>query len=323
MKGIVESYYKEKFAQEGFVPDEENQMYCTIGSTWKLSPNVGEGIFWIYGQKDLFDIKIHDFFLHRDAVLDFDMPECLGIMQYESISGEDLTPYRRLEAGSVRSFIGGYKPYKALIHKKIPIRCIGIEIMPSYYEDYLKKQYPGEYACPQDAFAAVGQTTDFPEMSRLLNQVKQYRGEGMAAKLFFESKVAEAVSLVVEWSKRSQQQKDVKRRLSAEDIRQIEMIALYLNDHYAQDTSIEQLVKIACMSATKLQTTFKEYHGCTITAYIQHRRISQSEHLLANTELSIGQVAESVGYSKASRFAELFRKSIGLLPGEYRKISKQ
>ncbi len=323
MNDIVETYYKGKFAQEGFLPDEENQTYCSIGSTWKLSQDIGEGTFWIYGQKDLFDIKIHDFFLHRDAVLEFDMPECLGIMQYESISGEDLSPYRRLEAGSVRSFIGGYKPYKALIHKKIPIRSIGIEIMPSYYEDHLRKQYPGEYASPQDAFAAVGQTTDFPEMSRLLSQVKHYRSEGMAAKLFFEGKVAEAVSLVVERSKRLQQKKDTRRRLSAQDVQQIELITLYLNDHYAQDTSIDQLVKIACMSATKLQTTFKEYHGCTITAYIQQRCMSQAEYLLANTELSIGQVAESVGYSKASRFAELFRKSSGLLPGEYRKMSSE
>ena len=323
VNNIVENYYKEKFIEEGFLPDEGNQTYCKIGSTWKLSHKVGEGIFWIYGQKDLFDIKIHNFFFHQDFVLELDMPECLGIMQYESISGEELSPYRRLEAGSVMSFIGGCQPYKALIHKKIPIRSIGIEIMPAYYKDYLKKQYPGEYASPQDAFAAVGQTTNFPEMSRLLNQVNNYRGEGMAAKMFFESKVAEAVSLVVERSKISRQKKDAKPRFSAQDIQQIETIALYLNDHYAQGTSIEQLVKIACMSATKLQKTFKEYHGCTITAYVQQRRISQSEHLLANTELSIGQVAESVGYAKASRFAELFRKSTGLLPGEYRKKSRQ
>lgn len=323
MHDIVENYYKGKFAEEGLLPDKENQTYCKIGSTWKMSHTVGEGAFWIYGQKDLFDIKIHDFFFHRDFVLELDMPECLGIIQYESISGQELSPYRRLQAGSVMSFIGGYKPYKALIHKKIPVRSIGIEIMPSYYEDYLRKQYPGEYAGPQEAFAAVGQTTDFPEMARLLTQVKNYRGDGMAAKLFYEGKVAEAVSLVVERSKNPHQKKDARRRISTQDIQQIEMIALYLNDHYAQDTSIGQLVKIACMSATKLQTTFKEYHGCTITAYVQQRRISQSEHLLANTELSISQVAESVGYSKASRFAELFRKSTGLLPGEYRKISRQ
>lgn len=47
--------------------------------------------------------------------------------------------------------------------------------------------------------------------------------------------------------------------------------------------------------------------------------MSQAEYLLAYTELTVGQVAQTVGYSTSSRFAELFRKSTGLLPLEYRK----
>jgi AraC-like DNA-binding protein len=321
MNDVIESYYKGKFAEEGFLQDPYDKTYCKVGSTWKLSNHLGEGTYWIYGQKDLFDIKIHDFFFHQDTVMEFDdMPECLGIMQYESISGEELSPYRRLEAGSVKSFIGGYQPCKVLIHKKIPIRSIGIEIMPAYYEDYLKKIYIGEYTSPQDAFAAVGQTTDFPEMARLLNQVKNYQGEGMAASLFYEGKVAEAVALIVEWSKAKKQKHEARQHLSAQDLQQMETITSFLNDHYAQDTALGQFCKIACMGATKLQTTFKQYHGCTITSYIQQRRMSQAEYLLASTDLNIGQVAQTVGYSKASRFSELFRKSTGLLPGEYRKV---
>lgn len=323
MNEIIENYYKDKFAQEGFFPDLKNKDYCTLGSVWRLSDEIGEGVFWIYGQKDLFDIKIHDFFLHEDTVLEFDMPECLGIMSHTSVSGEELTPYRRLEAGIVKSFIGGYEPYKILVHKKIPIRSVGIEIMPAYYEDYLKQQYPGEYLRPHEAFAEVDQTMDFPEMSRLLTQVKNYRGEGMAAKLFYAGKVAEAVSLIVERSKKRKNEQTAGRRLSEQDVRQLETITSFLNDHYAQDTTTEQLVRIACMGATKLQTTFKRYHGCTITAYIQQRRMSQAEYLLSSTDLTIGQVAQTVGYSKASRFAELFRKSTGLLPGEYQKMARK
>lgn len=90
-----------------------------------------------------------------------------------------------------------------------------------------------------------------------------------------------------------------------------------------QDIPLEQIVRISCMSARKLQTAFKEYHGRTITEYIQQRRMSQAETLLAKTDLSIGQVAQSVGYTSASRFAELFRKSTGLLPLEYRKVSQR
>lgn len=212
MKNKIEDFYVTQFAERGFTPAPNNLDYCEVGTTWQLNDKIGTGTFWIYNRQDLFDIKIHDFYLNEDTILDFNWPECLSIMQFDSISGEELSPYRRLEAGSVKSFIGGYSTYKVLIHKKIPIRTVGIEIMPAYYEDYLKEQYPDEYANPLKAFEAVGQTADFPEMSRLLKQVEAYKGSGISAGLFYEGKVAEAISLIVEWSRLQQQRKEVRKK---------------------------------------------------------------------------------------------------------------
>lgn len=316
---IIKDIYEPLLLQGGFTPEPDNHRFGATGLCWRLSPKIGEGFYWTYGKKDLFDIKIHDFSFHKDSLMEFHLPECLSITQYESVSGEELTPYRRLTAGCIKSIVGGYEPYKILIHKKIPIRCVGIEIMPAYYEDYLKKQYPGEYTDPHSAFLSVDQTTDFPEMARLLSQVKNYRGDGISARLFYEAKVTEAVALVVDRQKKNQQKPNAK--LSSQDMRQMETVTSYINDHFAFDLSLDQLSKIACMGTTKLKVSFKRYHGCTVTEYIQQRRMSQAEHLLSSTDLTIGQVAQTVGYSNAGRFAELFRLSTGLLPGEYRKIS--
>lgn len=319
----VEEYYRKQFEEKGFIPDPDAQTYCSLGSTWKLSDSIGEGTFWFYGQKDLFDIKIHDFYFHEDRVMTFSWPECLSITQYDSISGEELSPYRRLEAGCIKSFIGGYKPYKVLLHKKIPIRSIGIEIMPAYYEDYLQKQYPGEYANPLEAFASVGQTMSFPEMTLLLREVEDYRGSGISARLFYEAKVAEAVSLIVERNKKQVKKQSVKNRLSPRDISDLENITMYLNDHCLQDISLKDITRISFIGTRRLQIIFKEYHGCTITEYIQQRRMSLAENLLAKTDLPISQIAQAVGYSNPSRLAELFRKSTGMLPGEYRKMAQR
>ena len=237
-----------------------------------------------------------------------------------SISGEELSPYRRLSAGCIKTYIGGYEPYQVLIHKNIPIRSIGIEIMPAYYGDYLKKQYPEEYRNPVEAFRKIDQTTDFPEMSRLLSEVQNYRGDGIAAKLFYESKVAEALSLVVEYQKK---RPAAPIKLSQADLERIQTVAAYLSDHYAAEIPMERLTQIACMGTTKLKSSFKKVYDCTITEYIQQRRMSQAEYLLTNTDLSIGQIAQTVGYSTSSRFAELFRKSTGLLPGEFRKVGSR
>lgn len=319
----VIDFYKSQLAEKGFIPALNNHSYCSAGTTWQLSNELGEGYFWLFSEKDLYSIKIHDFYFHNDTIMEFSWPKCLSISQYDSVSGEELAPYRRLEAGCVKSFLGGYKPYKVLIHKNIPVRSTGIEIMPAYYEDYLKRQYPDVYASPQKAFDAVGQTMDFPKMFQLLKQVHDYRGEGIAADLFYGGKVAEAIALTIEWNKRNLKKNKIIHRLSEEDIKTLETITLFLNDHYAQDITLENLTKIAYMGATKLQTIFKQYHDCTITQYIQQRRMSQAEILLANTDLNIGLIARTVGYTKASRFSELFRKSTGLLPSEFRKVAQQ
>lgn len=51
--------------------------------------------------------------------------------------------------------------------------------------------------------------------------------------------------------------------------------------------------------------------------------MSQAEHLLVHTDLTMGQIARTIGCTTSSRFAELFRKSTGILPVEYRKLSRR
>ena len=137
MPEMTEPYYVSMLKGHGFTPDPDDHQYGALGLCWKISQEIGEGSYWTYGQKDLYDIKIHNFSFHKDSLLEFSLPECLSITRYDSISGEELSPYRRLSAGCIKTYIGGYVPYQVLIKKNIPIRSIGIEIMPAYYEDYL------------------------------------------------------------------------------------------------------------------------------------------------------------------------------------------
>lgn len=221
-----------------------------------------------------------------------------------------------MNANCVRSFQGGAEPFKALIHNNVPIKSVGIELMPDYYKNYLEAKYPKVYLNPQNAFLQIDETWNFPEMVLLLKQIKNYNGGGISASLFYEAKVAEAVSLIV-----SRCQNPASGHLSSKDYKQIQNVAAYIAEHASYDLSLEQLSKIACMGTTKLKQTFKLANGCTITQFIQHRRVEQAKYLLAHTDGSIAQIARNVGYTNPSRFAELFRKSTGILPGEYRRLT--
>lgn len=317
MNSEILKKYNTLLTESSFTPIPNCEQFSPAGSSWQLSPELGGGHYWLYAQKDLFDIKIHDFYFHDDFVLNFDIPEGISITRYDSISGEELNPYRRLSAGSIQTIVGGKQNYKAIIHKRIPIHSVGIEVFPAYYEDYLKKQYPDAYFDLPAAFQCVDQATDFPAMSKLLFEIENYRGEGVAASLFYEAKVTEAVALVVD------NQKKQTAKISKEDIAGLRDVISYIADHYTYDIPLERLASIACMSASKLKTCFKRHTGCTVTEYIQGRRMSQAEHLLIDTDFTMGQIAQMIGYSTSSRFAELFKKNTGILPIEYRKIARK
>lgn len=317
---VMENWNGEFLEANGFLPCEDHP-YNSLGCCWRLSPELGEGLFWVYGEDDLFDIKIHNFYYHRDTLVDCNVSGYLSITYYDSFSGEQLSPYRRMNAGCIQSIAGGEEHYKVWVHKNIPVKSIGIGITSAYYERYLKEHYPEEYRNPYDAFAGLNEEAVFPELVLLLKQVENYRGDGLPAKLFYKGKVDEVVSLLL--SHMSERQKPDGKDVSRQDERQMNVAVSYMNDHYAGDITLEQLSQLACMSVSKFKLVFGRMFGCTVTDYIQQRRLSHAECLLADSELTIGQVAQSVGYSTSSRLAKLFRESTGLTPTEYRKLAKR
>ena len=320
-RDILSDYYRPLLEQNHFLPVPCPEKFSPAGRCWEISPATGGGYYWVYAKQDLFDIKIHDFFFYEDCCLDVEIPEGINIRRYDSISGEELDPYRRLSAGDIQTIVGGKPRYRALIHKRIPIHSVGIEILPAYYEVILKERYPELYFDLPAAFQSVDQANDFPAMSRLLFEIENYRGDGAAAALFYESKVTEAIALVVDAWKRQCQRPA--RPLSAADAASLQNVVSYIADHYAFQIPLERLAAIACMSESKLKGCFRQQFGCSVTQYIQGRRMSQAEHLLIDTDFTMGQIAQMIGYSTSSRFAELFRKSTGILPIEYRKLARR
>ena len=64
-----------------------------------------------------------------------------------------------------------------------------------------------------------------------------------------------------------------------------------------------------------------ENMGQSITEYTQRKRMNVAETLLLNTELPIKEIAESVGYSSASKFSIYYKGYKGKLPSEVRNLA--
>ncbi|UHA73192.1 helix-turn-helix domain-containing protein [Paenibacillus sp. 481] len=322
MKNIKTEMFEAYLMQYGFQRDEGNNNYNGEGTCYSLFTEKGEGDYWLYTCDNMFAISVQDCIAYEDFYMEYPQPEYLCISYYDSVSGEELNPYRRLSCSCIKGHVGDNNIYQVVYHKNTRIRCTSIIIMPEYYRNYLQARYPGEYEDPRDAFLSIDGVAHFPELMYLLAQIKTCRHTGIWAKLFYESKVAEALALIVHRTNTIQHSSSCPSTcVSTLDFEHLSTVKAYINEHFADDIQLETLAKIACMSATKLKYTFKKVYKCTVFEHLQSKRMSYAEELLTSTDYSIQQISHFVGYKKASNFSNAFRRSTGLLPSEYRLLS--
>ncbi len=93
----------------------------------------------------------------------------------------------------------------------------------------------------------------------------------------------------------------------------------YLEDHYADPISVEQLTQIAGMSESSLLRAFKQATDRAPTQYLLDLRLRRARDLLRNTSLNITEIAFQTGFNDSNYFARQFRKGIGTSPREYRR----
>ncbi|GIO66753.1 hypothetical protein J21TS3_15740 [Paenibacillus cookii] len=96
-------------------------------------------------------------------------------------------------------------------------------------------------------------------------------------------------------------------------------IAAYLENHYAEDISLQDMAARFFLSREYISRRFKQEFGVNISDFLAGVRIEKAKLLLLNPQLRIAQVAEMVGYQDEKYFSKVFKKQEGQTPNEYRK----
>ncbi|WP_394886085.1 AraC family transcriptional regulator [Clostridium butyricum] len=93
----------------------------------------------------------------------------------------------------------------------------------------------------------------------------------------------------------------------------------YINDHFSENINIKQLAHIEYYNINYYSEWFKNIMNVSPTEYIQNLRIKKSKQLLLNTDLTILQVSQMIGYEHNSSFTKVFKNSEKISPLEFRK----
>ncbi|TYP68930.1 response regulator [Paenibacillus methanolicus] len=92
----------------------------------------------------------------------------------------------------------------------------------------------------------------------------------------------------------------------------------FIDRNLFRDLSVEEAASFVGLSTSHFSLLFKQTYGETFIEYVTRERMERAKSLLAETALSVSQIAKEVGYAERRYFTKVFMKYTGQNPSEFR-----
>ena len=99
-----------------------------------------------------------------------------------------------------------------------------------------------------------------------------------------------------------------------------QMVCKYIEEHYSEkDLGAQKICEHFLFSKSYLSKLFRDEIGSSIPDFIHDVRIRSVKDMLENSEASIQEICESVGYTNRNTLHRAFRNRLGMSPADYRR----
>lgn len=174
----------------------------------------------------------------------------------------------------------------------------------------LRYAAPGHWEQP---YFQGGITT--PAMQMAIHQILNCPLQGLIRRLYLESKVVELIALKLAQIHESNQPASAKPVLKPGDVERIHLAKEILLRDIEHPPSLMRLSKLSGLNDYKLKQGFRQVFGTTVFGYLRRQRLEQARQRLIEGQMTVSEVARSVGYSSLSRFSLAFKQQFGVSPG--------
>lgn len=93
----------------------------------------------------------------------------------------------------------------------------------------------------------------------------------------------------------------------------------FIQDNYGNKITLEDVANHVYLNSSYLSQLFKKEIGTSFGDYLTDIRIKQAKILIRESDKSMNEIAEKVGFANQNYFTKVFKKSVGLSPSEYKK----
>lgn len=105
-----------------------------------------------------------------------------------------------------------------------------------------------------------------------------------------------------------------------EDTRPIRLAKQYIQKNYMKPITLKEVSLVAGFNDTYFSSLFKKESGLNFLEYLSEIRMNKAKELLRESNYSVADICERVGYMDLKHFTKSFKKYTGLNPNEFRKL---
>ena len=166
------------------------------------------------------------------------------------------------------------------------------------------------------------ENTDFGMMMEETESVRQifsslYNVPDSIRAHYFKLKIVEIFLLLSVISTESHEKRGSYRKQQVDIVK---AVGKYLSKNFVKRITIDDLSRDFDVPASTLKRCFKGVYGVTIHQFIKECRLNEAKRLLHETDESILQIANAVGYENGSKFTSTFKDFVGMTPSDYRRV---
>ncbi|MDE6406338.1 MAG: response regulator [Lachnospiraceae bacterium] len=110
------------------------------------------------------------------------------------------------------------------------------------------------------------------------------------------------------------------QKREADTVRPIRMAKQYIQNHYSEPITQEEVSGAVGLSAAYFSVLFKKVEGEGFAKYLIGVRMEQAKILLRETNIPVSKICQQVGYNDLKHFTHTFEKTTGVKPTVYRKM---
>lgn len=94
----------------------------------------------------------------------------------------------------------------------------------------------------------------------------------------------------------------------------------YMEKHYKENISLQDVAKAVYLNPSYFSKLFKEQTGTRFIDYLNKIRVEQSKKYLRQIDMNISEVALNAGFCDQSYYTRVFKSVEGITPGKWRKL---